>query len=167
MKGLDGIQGPIYVGTGCVFRRHALYGYDAPTVTKAPSKACNCWPIPCCMCCGSKRKCLKAKKKQEKQKKVKCRDASKQIHALEVIGELISLLTSFLYLYIFHPTYLWRLIRFSQKKELTKKLHLWYPKRNLRRDLASHVHFCLQHCKRVVKVDALTCSKILMIASMS
>ncbi|KAL0369342.1 UNVERIFIED_CONTAM: Cellulose synthase A catalytic subunit [UDP-forming] [Sesamum calycinum] len=30
MKGLDGIQGPIYVGTGCVFRRQALYGYDAP-----------------------------------------------------------------------------------------------------------------------------------------
>ncbi|KAJ0969571.1 hypothetical protein J5N97_022448 [Dioscorea zingiberensis] len=26
MKGLDGIQGPIYVGTGCVFRRQALYG---------------------------------------------------------------------------------------------------------------------------------------------
>ncbi|KAJ0806026.1 putative cellulose synthase (UDP-forming) [Helianthus annuus] len=24
MKGLDGIQGPIYVGTGCVFRRQAL-----------------------------------------------------------------------------------------------------------------------------------------------
>lgn len=29
MKGLDGIQGPIYVGTGCVFKRHAFYGYDA------------------------------------------------------------------------------------------------------------------------------------------
>ncbi|KHN41284.1 Cellulose synthase A catalytic subunit 6 [UDP-forming] [Glycine soja] len=27
MKGLDGIQGPIYVGTGCVFRRQAFYGY--------------------------------------------------------------------------------------------------------------------------------------------
>ncbi|MCI21299.1 cellulose synthase A catalytic subunit 2, partial [Trifolium medium] len=24
MKGLDGLQGPIYVGTGCVFRRYAL-----------------------------------------------------------------------------------------------------------------------------------------------
>ncbi|KAK6125740.1 hypothetical protein DH2020_040514 [Rehmannia glutinosa] len=30
MKGLDGLQGPIYVGTGCVFRRQALYGFDAP-----------------------------------------------------------------------------------------------------------------------------------------
>jgi hypothetical protein len=29
MKGLDRIPGPIYAGTGCVFRRHALYGYDA------------------------------------------------------------------------------------------------------------------------------------------
>ncbi|XP_062205677.1 probable mixed-linked glucan synthase 7 [Phragmites australis] len=28
--GLDGIQGPIYVGTGCLFRRAALYGMDAP-----------------------------------------------------------------------------------------------------------------------------------------
>ncbi|ONM06411.1 Thymidylate kinase [Zea mays] len=86
MKGLDGIQGPIYVGTGCVFRRHALYGYDAPTTTKPPSKTCNCWPKSCCLCCGSKRKCSKAKKKQEHQKKVKCRNASKQVHALEVAG---------------------------------------------------------------------------------
>ncbi|CAN0885537.1 Cellulose synthase A catalytic subunit 7 [UDP-forming] [Linum grandiflorum] len=30
MKGLDGIQGPVYVGTGCVFSRQALYGYDPP-----------------------------------------------------------------------------------------------------------------------------------------
>ena len=30
MKGLDGIQGPMYVGTGCVFRRQALYGYEPP-----------------------------------------------------------------------------------------------------------------------------------------
>jgi hypothetical protein len=45
MKGLDRIQGLIYAGTGCVFRSHALYGYDAPTAIKAPSKACNCWPI--------------------------------------------------------------------------------------------------------------------------
>ena len=94
MKGLDGIQGPIYVGTGCVFRRHALYGYDAPTATKPPSKTCNCWPMTCCLCCRSKRKCSKAKKKQENQKKVKCRDASKKVHALEVTGELFLLLFS-------------------------------------------------------------------------
>ncbi|KAF0930352.1 hypothetical protein E2562_032192 [Oryza meyeriana var. granulata] len=28
--GLDGLQGPIYVGTGCLFRRVALYGVDPP-----------------------------------------------------------------------------------------------------------------------------------------
>ncbi|TVU31359.1 hypothetical protein EJB05_23042, partial [Eragrostis curvula] len=28
--GLDGLQGPIYVGTGCLFRRVALYGADPP-----------------------------------------------------------------------------------------------------------------------------------------
>lgn len=28
MKGQDGIQGPVYVGTGCCFNRQALYGYD-------------------------------------------------------------------------------------------------------------------------------------------
>jgi cellulose synthase A len=79
MKGLDGIQGPIYVGTGCVFRRHALYGYDAPTAIKPPRKTCNRWPKSCCLCCGSKRKCSKAKNKHEHQKKVKCRNASKQV----------------------------------------------------------------------------------------
>lgn len=42
MKGLDGIQGPIYVGTGCVFRRQALYGFDAPKKKNSPSRTCNC-----------------------------------------------------------------------------------------------------------------------------
>ncbi|PWA56051.1 cellulose synthase A catalytic subunit 7 [Artemisia annua] len=28
MKGVDGIQGPFYVGTGCCFNRQALYGFD-------------------------------------------------------------------------------------------------------------------------------------------
>eukprot|EP00897_Mesotaenium_endlicherianum_P009248 jgi/Mesen1/8351/ME000463S07803 len=30
MRGLDGQQGPVYVGTGCIFRRKALYGYYPP-----------------------------------------------------------------------------------------------------------------------------------------
>ncbi|KAK9265841.1 hypothetical protein L1049_027074 [Liquidambar formosana] len=34
MKGLDGIQGPVYIGTGCVFNRQALYGYDPPASEK-------------------------------------------------------------------------------------------------------------------------------------
>ncbi|KAH7657833.1 Cellulose synthase protein [Dioscorea alata] len=30
MRALDGLQGPMYVGTGCLFRRYALYGFDPP-----------------------------------------------------------------------------------------------------------------------------------------
>ncbi|KAH7520772.1 cellulose synthase A catalytic subunit 2 [UDP-forming] [Ziziphus jujuba] len=87
MKGLDGIQGPIYVGTGCVFRRYALYGYDAPVKKKPPSRTCNCLPKwCCCLCCGSKKK-KSGKSKKETKKKSKHREASKQIHALENIEE--------------------------------------------------------------------------------
>ncbi|XP_023517204.1 cellulose synthase A catalytic subunit 2 [UDP-forming]-like [Cucurbita pepo subsp. pepo] len=73
MKGLDGVQGLIYVGTGCVFRRVALYDNDAPAKKKRPSKTCNCLPKWCCLCCGSR------KNKNEKKKK------TTQIHALENI----------------------------------------------------------------------------------
>ncbi|PKI33424.1 hypothetical protein CRG98_046187 [Punica granatum] len=86
MKGLDGIQGPIYVGTGCVFRRQALYGYDAPVEKKPPTRTCNCWPNWCFFCCGSRRKGRKVKL-NEKKKKMKHRESSKQIHALENIEE--------------------------------------------------------------------------------
>ncbi|KAF0892007.1 hypothetical protein E2562_012486 [Oryza meyeriana var. granulata] len=30
MRALDGLQGPMYVGTGCMFRRFAVYGFDPP-----------------------------------------------------------------------------------------------------------------------------------------
>ncbi|XP_058106278.1 cellulose synthase-like protein D1 [Magnolia sinica] len=30
MRALDGLQGPVYVGTGCLFRRYALYGFNPP-----------------------------------------------------------------------------------------------------------------------------------------
>ncbi|XVE86616.1 hypothetical protein DITRI_Ditri18aG0048200 [Diplodiscus trichospermus] len=87
MKGLDGVQGPIYVGTGCVFRRQALYGYDAPVTKKPPGKSCNCLPKwCCCLCCCSG----KNKKKNQRKTKSKHREASKQIHALENIEEGIS-----------------------------------------------------------------------------
>ncbi|CAL5364876.1 unnamed protein product [Camellia sinensis] len=87
MKGLDGLQGPIYVGTGCVFRRLALYGYDAPVKKKAPGKTCNCLPKWCCLCCGSRKNKKGKSKKDKRKKKMKHRDASKQIHALETIEE--------------------------------------------------------------------------------
>ncbi|KAL6339242.1 hypothetical protein AAG906_024393 [Vitis piasezkii] len=83
MRGLDGIQGPIYVGTGCVFRRQALYGYDAPVKKKPPGKTCNC-PRCCCLCCGS-RKGKKMKQRDQKKKKMKHRESSNQIYALETI----------------------------------------------------------------------------------
>ncbi|PKU78757.1 Cellulose synthase A catalytic subunit 9 [UDP-forming] [Dendrobium catenatum] len=52
MKGLDGIQGPVYVGTGCVFRRQALYGYSPPKGPKRP-KMVSC---DCCPCFGKRKK---------------------------------------------------------------------------------------------------------------
>ncbi|KAK8591414.1 hypothetical protein V6N13_031460 [Hibiscus sabdariffa] len=61
MKGLDGIQGPMYTGTGCVFRRLALYGYDAPKPKKQPTRTCNCWQKWCGGCL-----CLRRKKKKKK-----------------------------------------------------------------------------------------------------
>jgi len=44
MKGLDGIQGPVYVGTGCVFNRQALYGYNPPSMPSIPRSSCCCCP---------------------------------------------------------------------------------------------------------------------------
>ena len=80
MKGLDGIQGPIYVGTGCVFRRRALYGFDAPAKKKSPRKSCNCWPKWCCLCCGPRGE---KRRKKLRQKFSSLRDSSTQVHALE------------------------------------------------------------------------------------
>ncbi|XP_010538576.1 PREDICTED: cellulose synthase A catalytic subunit 8 [UDP-forming] isoform X2 [Tarenaya hassleriana] len=53
MKGLDGIQGPMYVGTGCVFRRQALYGYSPPSKPRSlPESSSSCsW-----CCCPAKKK---------------------------------------------------------------------------------------------------------------
>nr|GFC23126.1 cellulose synthase A catalytic subunit 2 [UDP-forming]-like [Tanacetum cinerariifolium] len=85
MKGLDGIQGPIYVGTGCVFRRQALYGFDAPIKKKPPGKTCNCLP-KWCLCCFSSRKKISKWNAKKKTKKLKKKmESSTQIHALENI----------------------------------------------------------------------------------
>ncbi|XP_023541820.1 cellulose synthase A catalytic subunit 8 [UDP-forming] isoform X2 [Cucurbita pepo subsp. pepo] len=57
MKGLDGIQGPVYVGTGCVFNRQALYGYgppSMPSLSKTSSSSCS-WCGCCSCCCPSKK----------------------------------------------------------------------------------------------------------------
>ncbi|KAL0288962.1 UNVERIFIED_CONTAM: Cellulose synthase-like protein D4 [Sesamum angustifolium] len=38
MRALDGLQGPVYVGTGCMFRRFALYGFEPPKADKISEK---------------------------------------------------------------------------------------------------------------------------------
>ncbi|KAJ9678476.1 hypothetical protein PVL29_020618 [Vitis rotundifolia] len=48
MRALDGLQGPVYVGTGCLFRRIALYGFDPPRSKEHHPG--------CCSCCFSRRK---------------------------------------------------------------------------------------------------------------
>ena len=66
MKGLDGIQGPMYVGTGCVFRRQALYGYEPPAQPKKKSTEYDCllgW------CGGSRPDKAKSKKAKQLEKK--------------------------------------------------------------------------------------------------
>uniref|UniRef100_A0A453FIB0 cellulose synthase (UDP-forming) n=1 Tax=Aegilops tauschii subsp. strangulata TaxID=200361 RepID=A0A453FIB0_AEGTS len=69
MKGLDGIQGPVYVGTGCCFYRQALYGYGPPSLPALPkSSACSF----CCCCCP--------KKKVEKTEKEMHRDSRREDH---------------------------------------------------------------------------------------
>ncbi|GFP89621.1 cellulose synthase a catalytic subunit 8 [UDP-forming] [Phtheirospermum japonicum] len=56
MKGLDGIQGPVYVGTGCVFNRQALYGYGPASLPTLPKSSSSCsWCGSCCCCCRGKK----------------------------------------------------------------------------------------------------------------
>lgn len=62
MKGLDGIQGPVYVGTGCCFNRQALYGYgppSMPSLPKASSSSSSCSWCGCCSCCCPTKKPVK------------------------------------------------------------------------------------------------------------
>lgn len=66
LKGLDGIQGPMYIGTGCVFNRRALYGYDPPMSDKHKNMAlfdymCSSWVF--CWCKSGKRKNYGLKKR--------------------------------------------------------------------------------------------------------
>ena len=86
MKGLDGIQGPMYVGTGCVFRRQALYGYEPPAQPKKKSTEYDCllgW------CGGSRRDKVKSTtaNKVEKKKPPARSDSSVPTLNLEDIEE--------------------------------------------------------------------------------
>ncbi|MED6220230.1 putative cellulose synthase A catalytic subunit 3 [UDP-forming] [Stylosanthes scabra] len=90
MKGLDGVQGPTYIGIGCVFRRQALYGYDAPRKKKGPNRTCNCWSKCCCcfgLCCMGKRK--KKKNKFNKHNKFDLIESShRKVHSESSIHEI-------------------------------------------------------------------------------
>ncbi|GLT91271.1 hypothetical protein SLE2022_091670 [Rubroshorea leprosula] len=46
MRALDGIQGPVYVGTGCLFRRTAIYGFDPPPSEEGSGCCSCCFPRP-------------------------------------------------------------------------------------------------------------------------
>ncbi|CAK8539816.1 unnamed protein product [Lathyrus sativus] len=62
LRGLDGIQGPVYVGTGCVFNRTALYGYEPPLKLKKPGFLSS-------LCGGNRKKSSKSSKKGSDKKK--------------------------------------------------------------------------------------------------
>ncbi|GFS42706.1 cellulose synthase 1 [Actinidia rufa] len=71
LKGLDGIQGPVYVGTGCCFNRQALYGYD-PVLTEEDLEP----NIIVKSCCGSRKKGRNGNKKYIDKKRVAKRTES-------------------------------------------------------------------------------------------
>ncbi|XXG90249.1 hypothetical protein AAC387_Pa12g2063 [Persea americana] len=48
LKGLDGVQGPLYVGNGCVFNRQALYGYGPLSLPGLPKASSCSWYYDCC-----------------------------------------------------------------------------------------------------------------------
>jgi cellulose synthase A len=80
LRGLDGIQGPVYVGTGCVFNRTAIYGYEPPIKPKKGGFLSSL--------CGGKKKASKSKKKSsDKKKSNKHVDSSVPVFNLEDIEE--------------------------------------------------------------------------------
>ncbi|KAL5203409.1 hypothetical protein ABZP36_014361 [Zizania latifolia] len=81
MKGLDGIQGPVYVGTGCCFNRQALYGYD-PVLTEADLEP----NIIVKSCCGGRKKKSKSYM-DSKNRMMKRTESSAPIFNMEDIEE--------------------------------------------------------------------------------
>ncbi|KAK4787414.1 hypothetical protein SAY86_011247 [Trapa natans] len=82
LRGLDGIQGPVYVGTGCVFNRTALYGYEPPFKTKHKKLG-----VLSSLCGGSRKRNPKSSKKGSDKKSGKHVDAAVPIFNLEDIEE--------------------------------------------------------------------------------
>ncbi|KAG6772782.1 hypothetical protein POTOM_024202 [Populus tomentosa] len=83
LKGLDGIQGPVYVGTGCCFNRQALYGYD-PVLTEEDLEP----NIIVKSCCGSRKKGRGGNKKYiDKKRAMKRTESTVPIFNMEDIEE--------------------------------------------------------------------------------
>nr|TKR58984.1 cellulose synthase 3 [Populus alba] len=83
LRGLDGIQGPVYVGTGCVFNRTALYGYEPPLKPKHKKPG-----MLSSLCGGSRKKGSKSSKKgSDKKKSGKHVDPTVPIFSLDDIEE--------------------------------------------------------------------------------
>ena len=83
LRGLDGIQGPVYVGTGCVFNRTALYGYEPPLKPKHKKPG-----LLSPLCGGNRKKSSKSSKKgTDKKKSNKHVDPTVPIFNLEDIEE--------------------------------------------------------------------------------
>lgn len=83
MKGLDGLQGPVYVGTGCCFNRQALYGYD-PVLTEEDLQP----NIIVKSCCGSRKKSRGGKKSYiDKKRAAKRTESTIPIFNMEDIEE--------------------------------------------------------------------------------
>ncbi|XP_010257191.1 PREDICTED: cellulose synthase A catalytic subunit 3 [UDP-forming] [Nelumbo nucifera] len=83
LRGLDGIQGPVYVGTGCVFNRTALYGYEPPVKPKHRKPG-----LFSSFCGGSRKKSSKSSKKGlDKKRSSKHVDPTVPIFNLEDIEE--------------------------------------------------------------------------------
>eukprot|EP00258_Populus_trichocarpa_P005782 XP_002308955.2 cellulose synthase A catalytic subunit 3 [UDP-forming] isoform X1 [Populus trichocarpa] len=82
LRGLDGIQGPVYVGTGCVFNRTALYGYEPPLKPKhkKPGFLSSCFG-------GSRKKSSGSGRKESKKKSSKHVDPALPVFNLEDIEE--------------------------------------------------------------------------------
>ncbi|PWA83406.1 cellulose synthase [Artemisia annua] len=83
LKGLDGIQGPVYVGTGCCFNRQALYGYD-PVLTEVDLEP----NIIFKSCCGSRKKGKNSNKKYtDKNRALKRTESTVPIFNIEDTDE--------------------------------------------------------------------------------
>ncbi|VVB13296.1 unnamed protein product [Arabis nemorensis] len=82
LRGLDGIQGPVYVGTGCVFNRTALYGYEPPIKVKHKKPS-----VFSKLCGGSRKKNSKAKKDSDKKKSGRHTDSTVPVFNLDDIEE--------------------------------------------------------------------------------